>query len=310
MKKKVRNNMRKKDFYRKRRIQRIKVLVFLLFVFISVVALRKILSLREIPIDASSVEYYITLADNNIRERGQLSWKEIASIDAVTHDNKFKQSDDNTVNTIASYFYDGDSSNVVDFETALDKANLSSKQRNKARDILDNLQNVSLREKYEGKNEKKDEFIKRLSEPCIENYNKYGVLPSISMAQAILESSWGTSELATGYNNYYGIKASSGWTGGVVNFSTNENFNDTIKANFRAYSSLEESVDDLGQFLKNNSRYAENGLFTARNYIEQANALENAGYATAKNANGEAIYADMLIDIIRENDLMLYDMDI
>lgn len=300
--------MSKKAFYRRRRIKRIRALLFILFVVLSIVALTKIFYLRQVSIGTSSINYYITLADSSSRNRGQLNWKEIAAIDAATHDEKFENSDENTVQVISNYFYEGDSNTVVDFESALDNANLSRKQKNRARKILEDLDDVSLRVKYEGENRNKDEFIQRLSKPCIENYKKYGVLPSISMAQAILESSWGTSELAREYNNYYGIKASSAWTGPVINFSTQENYNDTIKANFRVYSSLDESVYDLGQFLKNNSRYTENGLFTAKNYIEQANALENAGYATVKNETGEAIYADMLIDIIRENNLMIYDM--
>ena len=152
-----------------------------------------------------------------------------------------------------------------------------------------------------------NELLKNVLEYTYNPYKKYGVLPSISMAQAILESSWGQSELASKYNNYYGIKATSSWTGGVVNFSTQENYNDTIKANFRVYNSLEESVNDLGQFLKNNSRYSENGVFSANNYIEQANAIERAGYATTKDENGELIYGDKLINVIRENNLMIYD---
>ena len=99
------------------------------------------------------------------------------------------------------------------------------------------------------------------------------------------------------------------WNGKIATFSTKENYNDTIKANFRAYDSLEESVNDLGNFLNVNSRYRKHGLFDGKNYIEQAQALEDAGYSTKKNSKGEAIYADLLIELIKDNNLMIIDSE-
>jgi len=150
-------------------------------------------------------------------------------------------------------------------------------------------------------------FIENILEGAISNYNKYGILPSITMAQAILESGWGNSELAVIHNNLFGIKADLRWNGAVATIVTNENYNDSTVANFRKYDSINESIEDHGKFLYENSRYAEYGLFDGKDYKAQAQALEDAGYSTVKNENGESIYADKLISLIEKYSLMQYD---
>ena len=174
---------------------------------------------------------------------------------------------------------------------------------------MKNLSEVSLRNIRGDSDKEKDKLIENMKSISIDNYKKSGVLPSVTISQAILESNWGKSELSAKYNNYFGIKASAGWNGKIATFSTKENYNDTIKANFRAYDSLEESVNDLGNFLNVNSRYRKHGLFDGKNYIEQAQALEDAGYSTKKNSKGEAIYADLLIELIKDNNLMIIDSE-
>ena len=150
-------------------------------------------------------------------------------------------------------------------------------------------------------------FLQKISEGAKSNYNKYGILPSITMAQAILESGWGNSELAVTHNNLFGIKADLRWNGAVATIVTNENYNDSTVANFRKYDSINESIEDHGKFLYENSRYAEYGLFDGKDYKAQAQALEDAGYSTVKNENGEPIYADKLISLIEKYNLMQYD---
>ena len=150
-------------------------------------------------------------------------------------------------------------------------------------------------------------FIETISDGAISNYNKYGILPSITMAQAILESGWGNSELAVTHNNLFGIKADLRWNGAVATIATSENYNDSTIANFRKYDSINESIEDHGKFLYENSRYAEYGLFDGKTYKDQAQALEDAGYSTVKNENGEPIYADKLISLIEKYNLMQYD---
>ena len=68
-----------------------------------------------------------------------------------------------------------------------------------------------------------------------------------------------------------------------------------LVANFRKYASNAESIEDHGLFLYENARYAVNGLFAGKDYRSQALAFKDAGYSTAKNEDGEPIYADKLL---------------
>lgn len=155
--------------------------------------------------------------------------------------------------------------------------------------------------------EEKVEFLDRVSKGAISSYNKYGILPSITIAQSILESGWGKSELAVTHNNLFGIKADSRWSGAVATVATSENYNNSITANFRKYNNIDESIEDHGKFLYENSRYTEYGLFNAKDYKTQAQALEDAGYSTVQDENGTPIYADKLISVIEKYGLAQYD---
>ncbi|WP_274706346.1 glucosaminidase domain-containing protein [Fructilactobacillus myrtifloralis] len=141
------------------------------------------------------------------------------------------------------------------------------------------------------------QFIDSLAAGAIETWHRYGVLPSISIAQGILESGWGSS---TPGNNLFGIKGS--YNGQYVTVQTREWINGryvTIYDRFRAYPSFKESILDHGAFLANNPRYA--NLLHNRNYAEVARLLQADGYATDPN------YASSLIGIIRYNKLDQYD---
>lgn len=155
--------------------------------------------------------------------------------------------------------------------------------------------------------EEKIEFIKAIKAGAIYNYEEYGILPSITVAQAILESGWGQSKLSKDSNNIFGIKADNSWDGESIEVMTSENYNDKIKAKFRKYNSITDSIKDHGKFLSENKRYEENGLFNSKNYKKQAQALEDAGYSTKKDKYGNRIYADMLIDIIQKYNLEKLD---
>lgn len=162
--------------------------------------------------------------------------------------------------------------------------------------------------KYTNKDiEISNNFIELIKDKAIENYEDYGILPSVTISQAIIESDWGNSTLASEYNNLFGIKADESWEGDKVNFETNENYNDIIYSDFRSYKSIEDSIKDHGKFLFENSRYRENGLFDSKDYKKQAEALEKAGYATVKDEKGELIYSEILIQVIEDNNLYVYD---
>ncbi|WP_413628180.1 SH3 domain-containing protein [Fructilactobacillus vespulae] len=141
------------------------------------------------------------------------------------------------------------------------------------------------------------EFINSIAPGAIETWNQYGVLPSVSIAQAIVESAWG--QAAPG-NNLFGIKGS--YNGQSTTQATTEYYNGqlvNIYDQFRAYPSYAESVMDHGRFLAVNSRYA--NLIGSRDYAQVSWMLQNDGYATAPT------YANTLINTIQANNLNSYD---
>lgn len=304
---------KRRKVYKRRKINRNKykflirrVLAFILLVTFFI-GLKYILTNKKEFISSESINNYIEYVDSFSGWRKQLNWKEVAAIDGIKNID-FNNINKKKIEEICKWFYD-ENNNIKDFEKVLEGQDFTDKEKNKAKKNLKNLSEVSLRNIRGDSDKEKDKLIENMKSISIENYNKSGVLPSVTISQAILESNWGKSELSDKYNNYFGIKASAGWNGKIATFSTKENYNDTIKANFRAYDSLEESVNDLGNFLNVNSRYRKHGLFDGKNYIEQAQALEDAGYSTKKNSKGEAIYADLLIELIKDNNLMIIDSE-
>lgn len=129
-----------------------------------------------------------------------------------------------------------------------------------------------------------------------------GLFPSLIMAQAILESEWGESTLAADYNNFFGIKADSSWTGKSVNLQTREVIDNNdiyINDNFRVYDSPKQSFQDRADFLRLNARYSD--VFKAVDVYSQAQLLQSAGYATDPN------YANVLINVIGSYNLTELD---
>ena len=124
---------------------------------------------------------------------------------------------------------------------------------------------------------------------------KEGILPSITAAQAILESGWGSSELAKApNNNLFGIKDSEDWHGAIVTVPTQEYLNGdyiTVNVAFRKYASWNDSVVDHAKFFtstewrKDNYRKVVNEM----DYRIAAQELKNAGYATDPNYPGKLI---------------------
>lgn len=159
--------------------------------------------------------------------------------------------------------------------------------------------------------ENADEFISKVKDGAIETYKKYKVLPSITIAQSIIESAWGKS--APG-NNLFGIKkdgpTSPYWDGSYQYLSTTEYNGVSTVAAFRTYKNWHDSVMDHGYFIYVNSVYRENGFFDNMTYECQAMALQNAHYATAQDKNGNYIYASVLEGIIKQNKLDKYDKEV
>ena len=150
-----------------------------------------------------------------------------------------------------------------------------------------------------------EEFIERLLPHAQELQEGYGILPSIIVGQAILESNWGQSELAAKYNNLFGIKAYGDQP--KVEMDTQEYFNEqwiTIKGDFRVYDSWEESMDSHTMLFVNGVDWSPEKyekVLTAPNYKVAAQALQEAGYATDPG------YANKIKEVIETYQLFEYD---
>lgn len=159
---------------------------------------------------------------------------------------------------------------------------------------------VKLSDLHFSNNVAQQAFIQSIAPGAISGWQKYHVLPSITAAQAILESGWGRSILTTNAHNLFGIKGS--YNGQSVTMSTREVYNGksvTVNANFRVYPSNAASLEDHGRFLNVNSRY--HNLLGDTNYQSVANKLRQDGYATSPS------YASSLISLIQTYNLVQLD---
>lgn len=138
-------------------------------------------------------------------------------------------------------------------------------------------------------------YINRYKDIAIEQMEKYRIPASITLAQALLESGAGKSELARRSNNHFGIKCHS-WDG-------DRTYHDDDQAGecFRVYKNVRDSYEDHSIFLATGSRYAFLFKFDKTDYISWARGLKRAGYAT------NPAYADKLIGIIESYDLDRFD---
>lgn len=159
---------------------------------------------------------------------------------------------------------------------------------------------VDLSSLYFSSNAKSQNFIESVAQGAINGWTKYGVLPSVTVAQAILESGWGQSALSTQAHNLFGIKGS--YNGQYVTMQTREVYNGQsyyIYDNFRKYANNSESVEDHGNFLYSNSRYA--NLLGDQSYASVARKLQSDGYAT------DPSYASSLIKLVEMYNLTQLD---
>ena len=148
---------------------------------------------------------------------------------------------------------------------------------------------------------KTDNFISKISPLAVQDMKATGVLASLTIAQAILESGWGESTLAAKANNLFGIKAGSSWTGRVYNINTKEYRGDVAyvtNADFRAYNSWQDSILDHSKLLQG-KRYAK--VLKATNYKDACQEVYNAGYATSSS------YPQQLITLIEQYGLYKFD---
>ncbi|MCT4582377.1 MAG: glucosaminidase domain-containing protein [Flavobacteriales bacterium] len=141
----------------------------------------------------------------------------------------------------------------------------------------------------------RQDYIERWKDEAISQMVKYKIPASITLAQGILESGNGNSELAKYANNHFGIKCH-GWDGPGV-------YKDDDKKDecFRKYADAFQSFEDHSKFLAHRKRYASLFVLEITDYEGWAKGLRKAGYATNPK------YANLLIDLIEDNGLYQYD---
>lgn len=139
------------------------------------------------------------------------------------------------------------------------------------------------------------QYVEMYKDIAIHEMKRMGVPADITLAQGILESESGNSELVKKSNNHFGIKCKNSWSGGGVNHDDDE-----LQECFRAYKTAEESYRDHSNFLRNNPRYANLFKLDVTDYEAWAYGLKKAGYATNPQ------YPQRLIKLIAEYNLHQY----
>lgn len=150
----------------------------------------------------------------------------------------------------------------------------------------------------------KQQFIKNIAEYVKKYASAYGIaVHSPIIAQAVLESGWGESKLASVYHNYFGLKCGTKWTGKSVNLSTMEEYTPgtltQIKDNFRVYDNMEEGVKGYFDFIQL-SRYQNlRGITDPEEYLK---TIKADGYATSSK------YVENTMRVVTQYDLTQYDV--
>ena len=140
------------------------------------------------------------------------------------------------------------------------------------------------------------DYIGTYKDIAIRKMEEYKIPASITLAQGILESGNGLSELAKKSNNHFGIKCHSSWTGKKVYHD-----DDRRGECFRKYPSAEGSFNDHSKFLTNRGRYEFLFDLSPDDYKAWAKGLKKAGYATDRK------YPKKLISFIENFELYKYD---
>ena len=139
-------------------------------------------------------------------------------------------------------------------------------------------------------------YIEKYASIAVEEMYRSGVPASITLAQGLLESGYGRSELALKSNNHFGIKCHNGWQGGKVYHD-----DDAKGECFRKYDDPEDSYRDHSDFLRYRERYRFLFDYEVTDYKAWAYGLKKAGYAT------DPAYPKKLIKLIEDYQLHVYD---
>ena len=147
-------------------------------------------------------------------------------------------------------------------------------------------------------------FIKKIGNAAIKHYNKYKILPSLTIAQAILESGWGKSALAKDCKNFFGMKWVEGCGCKCKTYKTSEQRSDgsyyIVSAKFRKYSSYSGGIKGYYEFLQY-PRYK--NLKGVSDYKTACKLIKEDGWATSLS------YTSTLISLIEQYDLTSFDKE-
>lgn len=146
--------------------------------------------------------------------------------------------------------------------------------------------------------EKAEAYINQYKELAIAEMLRTGVPASIKLAQGILESQSGESDLAKTSNNHFGIKCKTEWTGARTYHDDDEK-----GECFRVYASVEESYRDHSDFLKNRPYYTDLFKLDPTDDEAWAKGLKKAGYATSPT------YPQQLLKVINDYNLQQYSLE-
>ena len=149
---------------------------------------------------------------------------------------------------------------------------------------------------------KNQQYAERYAAEAMEQMKRYGIPASVTLAQGILESRNGQSELSQLGNNHFGMKASKSWlkNGGDYLVYTDDKPNEK----FCKYATVGDSYEHHSKILKNSSRYSQCFKLSPDDYKGWTKGIERGGYAT----NGG--YAASLQKIIEANGLQKYDQQV
>lgn len=145
--------------------------------------------------------------------------------------------------------------------------------------------------------ERIDTYVSTYKDLAIGEMLRTGIPAAITLAQGILETGGGQSDLAALAYNHFGIKCKSEWTGETMTHD-----DDAKGECFRKYNSVEDSYKDHSEFLKTRPCYAFLFKLDPTDYEGWAKGLKKAGYAT------NPAYAQKLIKLIVENHLQDYTL--
>ena len=141
-----------------------------------------------------------------------------------------------------------------------------------------------------------DEYINTYKDIAIAEMKRSGIPASVTLAQGILETECGNSDLVKKSNNHFGIKCKSTWTGESVTHT-----DDAPNECFRKYSNPSDSYKDHSDYLKSTPRYANLFQLNPSDYKGWAYGLKKAGYATNPR------YPEIVISNIEKYHLQQYD---